>query len=226
MTVFPSATRVRDLESVEELLQRPLTTVRRITVATVAPTSGAPMLGRLLARSLARHRTGRILYTTPDWEQYPSPSPDRLEDAPRGAEPWLRVEGAAWIAAPELDDRFFDVAVADAGQAAPEGLSALARSRDALCLVTPPDRATAEDAIALAEQLAREGRRVVIAFDHTRAGRMSWARAVSPRLLAPALTLERDPGLANPRVTLGSRAALAVAGLAGMLMSDVPGVPR
>ncbi|MEO8528766.1 MAG: hypothetical protein ABI435_06785, partial [Pseudolysinimonas sp.] len=195
--------------------------MRRISVATVAASSGAPMLARLIARTLAQHRSGRILYTTSDWQQYPAPSAERLEAAPRGTEPWLRIEGSAWIAAPELDDRYFDVAVADASAVTPASLPVLARSRDAVCLVTPPDRAAAEDAIAIAEQLTREGRRVVIAFDHTRPARMSWARVVTPRLVAPALTLDPDPGLVNPAIPLRSRAALRVAELAGLLMTDV-----
>lgn len=214
-----SATRLDGLRATERMLGRPLTTVRRLSVATITPFPTAS-LARLIARMLARHRTGRILHTTSDWAHFPEPSATRLEAAPPGSEGTVRVHGATWIGAPDLDDRFFDVAVADAGSVPVDAVPGLARGRDGLCLVVPVDRAAAESAVGLAEQLTREGRRVVIAFDHTRPGRVSWARAVAPRLLAPAVTIERDAALAHPARLVSARTLLMAAELAGHLMTD------
>lgn len=219
MSATLSATRLRDLEATERMLARPLTTVRRVAVASIVsfPTTS---LARLVARMSARHRPGRVLHTTPDWAAFPEPTGDRLMSAPPGLVGQLRVHGRTWVGAPGLDDRFFDVAVDDAGPVAVEGIASLARTRGALCLVVPLERSVAEAAIGIAEQLTHEGRRVVVVFDHTRPGRLNWARAVAPRLAAPALTIERDAALINPVRLLASRTLLTGAELAGHLMTD------
>lgn len=219
MSATLSATRLRELEETERMLARPLTTVRRISVASVAsfPTAS---LARLVARMAARHRPGRILHTTPEWTAFREPTPERALAAPPGLDGALRVHGRTWIAAPGVDDRFFDVAIDDAGLVPVEQIAALSRSRGALCLVVPVERSAAEPAVGLAEQLTREGRRVVVVFDHTRPGRLSWARAVSPQLESPALLLERDAALLNPVRRLASRTLLTAAELAGHLMTD------
>jgi hypothetical protein len=214
-----TATRLRDLEAIERMLARPLTTVRRVAVASIAsfPTAS---LARLVARMTARHRTGRILHTTPDWADFREPSTDRLASAPPGLAGQLRVHGRTWVGAPEIDDRFFDVAIDDAGLVAVDEIPTLARGRGALCLVVPLERSAAEAAVGLAEQLTQEGRRVVVVFDHTRPGRMNWARAVTPKLAAPTLTIERDPALINPVRLLAPRTLLTAAEIAGHLMTD------
>ena len=219
MSAILSATRLRELEATERMLARPLTTVRRVAVASVGsfPTAS---LTRLVARLAARHRPGRILHTTPEWDVFPEPSPQRALAAPPGLDGALRVHGRTWIAAPDVDDRFFDVALDDAGVVAVEQIAPLARSRGALCLVVPVERSAAEPAVALAEQLTGEGRRVVIVFDHTRPGRLSWARAVTPLLAAPALVLERDAALLHPVRVLAARTLLTAAEIAGHLMTD------
>jgi hypothetical protein len=214
-----SATRVRELEQTERMLARPLTTVRRISVASVAafPTAS---LARLLARMTARHRPGRIVHTTPEWALFPEPAPERSLEAPPGLDGALRVHGRTWIAAPGIDDRYFDVSIDDAGGASPEQIAALARTRDALCLVVPVERPAAEPAVGLAEQLTGEGRRVVVVFDHTRPGRLSWARAVRPHLACPSLILKPDAALLHPARPLATRTLLVAAELAGHLMTD------
>ena len=222
MSLAVTASRLRELEATERMLARPLTTVRRIAVASIAPFPTAA-LARLVARMAARHRTGRILYATPDWADFAEPTADRLTAAPPGFGGLLRVHGTTWVGSPELDDRFFDVAVADAGIVAPERIPALARERDAVCLVVPVERAAAEEAVALAEQLTASGRRVVVAFDHTRPGRVAWARAVSPLLSAPAVTIEPDAALTQPVRTLATRTLLTAAVLTGHLMTDPAG---
>ena len=226
MSATLTATRLRDLEATERMLARPLTTVRRVAVASIAsfPTAS---LARLVARMTARHRPGRILHTTPEWAAFLEPSADRLQAAPPGLAGQLRVHGRTWVGAPGIDDRFFDIAVDDAGLVAVEAIATLARARGALCLVVPLERASAEAAVGLAEQLTHEGRRVVVAFDHTRPGRLNWARAVTPKLAAPALTIERDAALLNPVRLVASRTLLAAAELAGHLMTDPePGETR
>jgi hypothetical protein len=221
-----TATRLRELEDAERMISRPLTTVRRIAVASLQPFPTAS-LARLIARVTAHHRPGRILHTTQDWATFPEPTPERLVAAPPGADGALRVHGRTWVAAPGTDDRFFDVAIDDTGLIAAEALVALARGRDAVCLVVPVDRATAEPVVALAEHLTFEGRRVALAFDHTRPGRRAWARAVSPRLAAPAVAIERDAALLQPVRPPARRTLLSVAELAGHLMTDPqPGEPR
>ena len=219
MSATLTATRLRDLEATERMLARPLTTVRRVAVASIVsfPTTS---LARLVARMTARHRPGRILHTTPDWAAFPEPTADRLASAPPGLAGQLRVHGRTWVGAPGIDDRFFDVAVDDAGLVAVEGIVPLARTRGALCLVVPLERSVAEAAVGIAEQLTHEGRRVVVVFDHTRPGRLDWARTVSPRLDAPALTIERDAALLNPARLLAARTLLTAAELAGHLMTD------
>jgi|GEM_PF-5691016 len=219
MSATLSATRLDALRETERMLARPLTTVRRVGIAAIAPFPTSS-LARIIARMLARHRSGRILYTTPDWEHFAEPSATRRESAPPGLEGALRVHGAAWVGAPGLDDRFFDIALADAGVVAVDAVPALARARDALCLVVPVARRAAEDAVGLAEQLTSEGRRVVLAFDATRRGSAAWARAVGPRLVSPAVVLEPDAALAHPARPLASRTLLAAAELAGNLVSD------
>lgn len=224
MSATLSAMRLRELEQTERMLARPLTTVRRISVASVAafPTAS---LARLLARMTARHRPGRIVHTTPEWAVFPEPTPERLREAPPGLDGALRVHGRTWIAAPGIDDRYFDVSLDDAGGVGVEQIAALARSRDALCLVVPVERPAAEPAVGLAEQLTREGRRVVVVFDHTRPGRLSWARAVGPQLASPSLILKPDAALLHPARVLAARTVLAAAELAGHLMTD-PAAPR
>jgi len=214
-----SATRLRELEAAERMLARPLTTVRRVAVASIGsfPTAS---LTRLVARMAARHRPGRILHTTPDWAVFPEPTPERALAAPPGLDGSLRVHGRTWVAAPGIDDRFFDVAIDDAGIVPVEEFAALSRSRGALCLVVPVERSAAEPAVGLAEQLTREGRRVVVVFDHTRPGRLAWARAVTPLLAAPTLILERDAALLHPARMLAARTLLTAAELAGHLMTD------
>lgn len=219
MSLLVSASQLRELEATERMLARPLTTVRRIAVASIAPFPTAA-LARLIARMAARHRPGRILYATPEWADFAEPSAERLTAAPPGLGGLLRVHGTTWVGSPELDDRFFDVAVADSGVVALDGIPALARERDAVCLVVPVDRRTAEDAVAVAEQLTAAGRRVVVAFDHTRSGRAAWARAVTPLLTAPAVTIERDAALTRPVRTLATRTLLTAAVLTGHLMTD------
>jgi len=214
-----TASRLRDLELTERRLARPLTTVRRIAVASLTPFPTAA-LTRLLARATARHRAGRVLLATPEWAEFPEPPEARLGDVPPGAEGLLRIHGAAWVGSPTLDDRFFDVAFADAGSITADETVPLARSRDAVCLVVPVDRGGAESAVGLAEQLTREGRRVVVAFDRTRAGRAAWARAVAPRLLSPALLLEPDRALLQPARPFATRTVVAAAELAGHLLTD------
>lgn len=222
MSLVVSSSQLRELEATERMLARPLTTVRRIAVASIAPFPTAA-LARLIARMAARHRAGRILYATPEWADFAEPSAERLAAAPPGFGGLLRVHGTTWVGSPELDDRFFDVAVADSGVVALEAVPALARERDAVCLVVPVARAAAEEAVALAEQLTAAGRRVVVAFDRTRPGRASWARAVTPLLTAPAVTIERDAALAQPVRTLATRTLLTAAVLAGHLMTDPVG---
>lgn len=217
MSIALSATRRHALEDAERMLTRPLTTVRRVAVAAVTPFPTAT-LTRIVARAAARHRRGRILLTTPEWELFPEPSGDRV--APPGAEGRLRASGAVWVGAPDLDDRYFDVTVADAGVLAPSDVTALARARDAVCLVVPLERSAAEESVALAEQLTAEGRRVVVVFDRTRPGRDAWARAVAPRLRAPALVLRADPALLRPGRPLAARTLLTAAEVAGHLMTD------
>jgi hypothetical protein len=219
-----SATRLRELQQTERMLARPLTTVRRMTVVSIAPFPTAS-LARLIARMAGRYRTGRILHTTPEWANFREPSPERLTAAPPGFEGLLRVHGTTWVAAPGIDDRFFDVSIADGGVLPIEGLADLARSRDAVCLVVPTERAAAEGAVALAEQLTLEGRRVAIAFDHLRPGRVAWARAVSPRLAAPAVTIEADTALTLPARPPAARTLVAAARLAGHLMTDPAPTP-
>lgn len=222
MSLTVSATRLRELEATERMLARPLTTVRRIAVASIAPFPTAP-LARLIARMAARHRTGRILHTTAEWADFAEPSAERVTSAPPGFEGLLRVHGSTWVASPHLDDRFFDVAVGDVGVVTVDTIAALAGDQDALCLVVPVERAAAEAAVGLAERLTGEGRRVVVAFDHTRPGRVAWARAVAPLLLAPAVTIERDAALTRPVRTLAPRTLLTAAVLTGHLMTDPPG---
>jgi hypothetical protein len=214
-----TASRLRDLEQVERRLARPLTTVRRIAVASLAPFP-TPALTRLLARTTARHRPGRILFATPEWQQFPDVPEARLAEIPPGAAGRLRTHGTVWVGDPGLDDRFFDVAFADAGPITVDDLVPLARSRAAVCLVVPLDRAAAETAVGLAEQLTREGRRVVVAFDRTRPGRAAWARSVTPRLLSPAVMLERDAALRQPARPFAARTVVAAAELAGHLLGD------
>ncbi len=219
MSAVLTATRLRDLEGTERMLARPLTTVRRVAIASVAsfPTTS---LARLVARMTARHRPGRILHTTPDWADFSEPTADRRASAPPALAGELRVHGRIWVGPPGIDDRFFDVAVDDAGLVPVDGIAALARSRGALCLVVPIERSAADAAVGLAEQLTHEGRRVVVVFDHTRPGRLNWVRAVTPRLAAPALTIERDAALINPVRLLAPRTLLTAAQLAGHLMTD------
>lgn len=224
MSVTLSATKLRELEATERMLTRPLTTVRRISVASIAPFPTAS-LARLIARMAARHRAGRILHVTPEWQNFREPTPERLASAPPGFEGLLRVHGTTWVGAPEINDRFFDVAIADAGVVPVDALAPLARSRDAVCLVVPVSRAVAEAAVGLAEQLTHEGRRVVIVFDHLRPGRRAWARTVSPRLLAPAVTIEADAALTLPARLLAPRTLLTAAEIAGHLMTD-PATPE
>jgi hypothetical protein len=214
-----TASRLRELEDAERAISRPLTRVRRIAVASLQPFPTAA-LARLIARVTAHHRSGRILHTTPDWADFPEPTPERLAAAPPAADASLRVHGRSWVAAPGTDDRFFDVAIDDTGLIAVDALVALARGRDAVCLVVPVDRATAEPALARAEQLTFEGRRVAVAFDHTRPGRRAWARAVTPRLAAPAVAIERDAALVQPTRPPASGTLLSIAELSGHLMSD------
>lgn len=199
------------------MLARPLTTVRRVAVAAVTPFPTAT-LTRVVARAAARHRAGRILLTTPEWTLFPEPADERV--APPGTEGRLRASGRVWVGPPDLDDRYFDVTVADAGVLAPTDVAALVRARDAVCLVVPLERSAAEESVAIAEQLTAEGRRVVLVFDRTRPGRDAWARSVAPRLRAPALVLRSDPALVRPGRPLASRTLLAAAELAGHLMTD------
>lgn len=219
MSLTLSATRLHQLEATERMLTRPLTTVRRIAVASIAPFPTAS-LARLIARMAARHRTGRILHVTPEWANFREPTPERLASAPPGSEGLLRVHGSTWVGGPDVNDRFFDVAIADAGVVPVEELAALARARDAVCLVVPVNRTLAEGAVGLAEQLTREGRRVAIVFDHLRPGRQAWSRAVTPRLLAPAVTIEADAALTLPARLLAPRTLLTAAEIAGHLMTD------
>lgn len=219
MSLTLTASRLRDLEATERMLTRPLTRVRRISVVSIAPFPTAS-LARLIARMAARHRAGRILHVTPEWESFREPTAERLASAPPNSEGLLRVHGATWVGGPEVDDRFFDVAIADGGVIGVDALAPLARSRDAVCLVVPVSRAVAEPAVGLAEQLTHEGRRVVIVFDHLRPGRQAWARAVTPRLLSPAVTIEADAALTLPARLLAPRTLITAAEIAGHLMTD------
>lgn len=219
MSLTLSATRLRELEETERMLARPLTTVRRLAVASIAPFPTASLV-RLIARMAAGHRAGRILHTTAEWENFAEPSSERLGAAPPGFEGLLRMHGATWVGSPKLDDRFFDVSIGDAGIVAVDAIPALVRDRHALCLVVPVERAAAEDAVAIAEQLTRDGRRVVVAFDHTRPARIAWARAVSALLVAPTVTIERDAALIRPARTPATRTLVTAAELAGHLMTD------
>jgi hypothetical protein len=214
-----TASRLRELEATESAIARPLTTVRRVVVASIAPFPTAA-LTRLVARMAARHRSGRILLATPEWALYPEPTEARAAQAAPGTEGLVRTHGSVWVGSPELDDRYFDVSFTDAGPVSVDAIAPMARARDAVCLVVPVERAAAEAAVGLAEQLTHEGRRVVVAFDRTRPGRIAWARAVSPRLAAPAVSVLPDPALLQPARLLSARTLLTAAELTGHLMTD------
>lgn len=222
MSLLLSASRLRGLERAEQRLGRPLTTVRRIAVAALAPFP-TEALARLLARTTARHRPGRVLLASQEWARY-SEVPEDRRDVPPELDGLLRTHGAAWVGDPSLDDRFFELAFSDAGVIGADDLVGLARARAAVCLVVPVERAAAEPAVAVAEQLTREGRRVVLALDRTRPGRGSWAIAVAGRLASPAVELRADPALTRPGRPPARRTLLAAAELAGHLLTD-PGDP-
>lgn len=219
MSLLVGAAELRALEEAENGLARPLATVRRIAVASVGEFAARPLLARLITRTLAHHRPGRILLTTPEWEQHPPVAEDRVDAAPPGLAARLRTLGPAWVGAPSLDDRFFDVAVADAGAVVDP--PSLLRASDAVALVVPASRAQADAAVGLAEEATAAGRRVVVVFDAS-SGSLTWVRAVSPLLGSPAVLLRPDPAFVRPALPPRARTLLTVSRIAGALLTDPP----
>jgi hypothetical protein len=180
-------------------------TVRRVAFLTVSPDVQTAAVSRLTARTLARHRTGRILSTTRQpaapIPTLRSPSPEQLAHLPEELRHSLDLDRKVWVAPPDIDDRFFDVHCTDWGmRGATTGALEVSAGAHIVCIVSSVVRAAADPAVALAEALAaREGEHgAVLAFTTARAGASTaWARAVEPYLSVPSVVFDHDPALAT-----------------------------
>lgn len=228
MSVFIGSARQHLVDSALRDVHASTPIVRRIVVASLESRVGTTTAAQLVARTLARHRTGHVLYTGQAgadaiYEALPEPTAEQESVLPTPLVGALRRWDGAWRARTAIDDRWFDTSVLDVGHI-PDASYALEMltGAGAICLVSSPARPMGEAAIAVAKALTEhpDGAGSVVAFVNASRSRSTWPRLVSEQSRYASTVIPYDEALAigQPH-RIGENTRLAALQLAGDLMT-------
>ncbi|GAA3598177.1 hypothetical protein GCM10022198_23060 [Klugiella xanthotipulae] len=172
---------------------------------------------------LAQEVLDRLKYRAGTWMTDLPALAQHVALTPGGLPPGQRAGVREWYAHVAPMTRFFDVAATDWGTRSntTECLEIVATGHHT-CLISPFDRAVAEDSIAFAYHLrATTGQPVRVAFVDAAGTRSTWPGIVAPTLPFPAVVFAYDPGLSRTVKTTRLRASTinAVMTLAAALMA-------
>ncbi|SDS00427.1 hypothetical protein [Microterricola viridarii] len=216
-----------ELIDATEGAEAPVGAVRRLAVASLIRGVGVSTLTVLVAESLARNRSGRILIA----ERRIGHAATKLRNAnTRGIETLSIDSGSTWEEQVAPIARNFDIVLTDGGNVAGiDDLTAVADSAHVLCLVTSDDRAAAEQVIALARGLHAHpaAPRPIVTFVDTLNVNSTWPALVAARLPFPVTRIPHDRALAATRAAPNSRTRRgALQTAAALLRTSEPGAVR
>ncbi|WP_084128038.1 hypothetical protein [Demequina sp. NBRC 110055] len=186
----------------------PTATVRRIVVTSLVAGAGTTTVASLLTRTLARHRSGPVLLTSP-----------AIAGRTDHTVPW---HGAS-LGAALGDDRSFDVSVVDRARIGDPAF-ALPAVADAtiVVIVSTWDRAVGEDSLALADALAAhpDGCASMVVFTNGGRSRSPWSTFVAERHPRASASLPYDEALTMGQLERASiRTRIAAVTAAGDAMT-------
>ncbi len=221
------AVEIERLDRAVRDLHAPTPTVRRIVVTSLESGAGTSTVATLLARTLGRHRGGRVLLAgspapAGDFSALRPPNDAEQAMLPAEARALVRPWHDAWRAVDPVDDRGFDVSVYDLGRTAdPMRAPAALAGAHAVVLVAGPARTSGENALALADALAAhpDGAATVVAFSNRARSRSPWPRLICERHPRASVVLPYDRALASGRMAgLSGGTRRGVIALAGDVM--------
>lgn len=207
-------------------LQRPTPTVRRVLVASLVTGAGTTTVTDLVARTLVRHRGGRVLWTSPasgfNLESFPAPTAVQRTALPTEFTDNVRPWYGAWLGEDGTDDRWFDVHLTDVGViGSVQGTLDLVSGYHSVCLVSTFEREFGEQSLALADALSEHPQGVpsVVAFVNRHRSSSPWPRLISERHPRAAGCLPFDGAVASNKTSnFSSRTTTGLIALAGDLM--------